>query len=192
ASKLTPLKTWQWFLLGIGLSQTETALMVLVIIWLLAIALREKLTKKLSYLKFNAMQIALVGLTVVALIVLTVAVAQGLLGRPEMQIVGNGSSAYSMNWYLDRADPLLSQPAVVSVPLWIYRALMLAWALWLAMAVLGWLRWGWQALNVGGIWMARPPKKPGSTGLFGRKQAVTQDQETRKTDIPSRKEPIDE
>jgi len=49
---------------------------------------------------------------------------------------------------------------------------MLAWALWLAMAVLSWLRWGWQSLNVGGLWMKRPPKEPGSGGLFSRKKVV--------------------
>lgn len=160
ASKLTPLASWQWFLLGIGLSQTETALMVLVIVWLFAIAFREKLTGQFSYAKFNAMQISLVCLTIVSLLVLAAAVANGLLGSPDMQIVGNGSNAYALNWYQDRADQLLPQPSLLSVPLWIYRALMLIWALWLAISVLGWLRWGWDALNVGGLWIKRPPKKP--------------------------------
>lgn len=180
ASKLTPLKSWQWFLLGIGLSQSETALMILVIIWLFAIAFREKLTKRLSYAQFNSIQVGLVCLTVVALIVLAGAVANGLLGRPDMQIVGNGSSAYALNWYQDRADQMLPQPSVVSVPLWIYRALMLAWALWLAIAVLNWLRWGWQSLNVGGLWMKKPSKESGSGGLFNRKKTV----ETEKPEAP--------
>ena len=90
--------------------------------------------------------------------VLAGAIANGLLGRPDMQITGNGSSAYALNWYQDRAGQTLPQPSIISVPLWIYRVLMLAWALWLAMAVLNWLRWGWQSLNVGGLWMKRPPK----------------------------------
>jgi len=184
ASKLTPLKSWQWFLLGIGLSQTETALMILVIIWLFAIAFREKLTKQLDYAQFNAMQIGLVCLTVVALIVLAGAVANGLLGRPDMQIAGNGSNAYALNWYQDRANQVLPQPTVISVPLWIYRALMLAWALWLAISVLSWLRWGWNALNVNGLWMKRPPRKPGSGGLFSRKKAVVEEAEKPETSAP--------
>ena len=57
------------------------------------------------------------------------------------------------------------------MPLWIYRLLMLLWALWLAISVLGWLRWGWGALNVGGIWIKRPPKKAGSGGLFNRNKS---------------------
>ena len=35
-----------------------------------------------------------------------------------------------------------------------YRLLMLAWALWLAFALLGWLRWGWQCLASDGLWRA--------------------------------------
>ncbi|MEZ5534328.1 MAG: MARVEL domain-containing protein [Thiolinea sp.] len=155
-SKLTPLKSWQWFLLGVGLSQTETTLMILVAGWLMALSLREKLNLNLKYWQFNAMQIALAGLTLIALLVLGGAVANGLLGQPEMQIAGNGSSAYSLQWYQDRSAEILAQPYVVSVPLWIYRALMLLWALWLAVAVLGWLRWGWQALNKGELWQSAP------------------------------------
>ena len=162
--------------------------MVLVIVWLLAIAFREKLSQKLSYAKFNAMQIGLVGLTVVSLAVLAAAVANGLLGSPDMQIAGNGSNAYTLNWYQDRADQLLPQPSVVSVPLWIYRALMLAWALWLAIAVLGWLRWGWQALNVGGLWMKRPPKKPGSGGFFSRNKTDNAETATPQADNPNSKD----
>jgi hypothetical protein len=42
-----------------------------------------------------------------------------------------------------------------------YRLAMLAWALWLAISLLGWLRWVWQSLNVSGgwrrLWRARAP-----------------------------------
>jgi hypothetical protein len=155
-SKLTPLKSWQWFLLGIGLSQTETTLMILVAGWLIAFSLREKLELQLKYWQFNLMQIALAGLTLIALMVLGGAVANGLLGRPEMQIAGNGSSSYLLSWFQDRSAEVLAQPYVLSVPLWIYRVLMLLWALWLAVAVLGWLRWGWQALNKGALWASKP------------------------------------
>lgn len=155
-SKLTPLKTWQWFLLGIGLSQTETTLMILVIAWLFALALREKMTISLKYWQFNLFQVALVGLTLLSLLVLMGAVANGLLGRPDMQIAGNGSSSYMLSWYQDRVTEQLPQPSVISVSLWWYRALMLVWALWLAIAVLSWLRWGWKAINVGGLWRSKP------------------------------------
>jgi len=168
-SRFTPLKSWQWLLLGIGLSQTHPLLMVVVAGWLLALALRAKYDATqfpLNWWQFNGIQLLLVVLTVVALGILSLALSMGLLGKPEMQIAGFGSSAYELNWYQDRSDATLPQPLVMSAPMWLYRVLMLAWALWLAIAVLGWLRWGWQALNVGGLWKKRPArvKKSERTG----------------------------
>ncbi|MEZ5447476.1 MAG: hypothetical protein R3E89_00015 [Thiolinea sp.] len=160
-SRLTLLKSWQWFLLGVGLSQTEPLLMIVVAGWLLAMALCEKYDAQrlpLSWWQFNLLQLGLTGLTLLALLIMGTALSQGLLGQPDMQIAGNGSSSYQLNWYQDRSDSVLPQPMVISAPLWLYRVLMLAWALWLAVTVLGWLRWGWKALNVGGLWQARPVK----------------------------------
>jgi len=34
----------------------------------------------------------------------------------------------------------------------VYRVAMLAWALWLALALLRWLRWGWTCFSEGGLW----------------------------------------
>jgi len=42
--------------------------------------------------------------------------------------------------------------SVVSVPIAFYRTAMLAWALWLARALLGWLRWGFESWSAGGVW----------------------------------------
>jgi hypothetical protein len=39
-----------------------------------------------------------------------------------------------------------------------YRGAMLAWALWLAVSLLRWLRWGWISFSEGGIWKSAPPK----------------------------------
>jgi hypothetical protein len=105
-------------------------------------------------------------LAVLTLVTLFWAVQQGLLGLPQMQIGGNGSSAYELNWYQDRSDPMLPLARVYSAPLLIYRLLMLAWALWLAFALLRWIGWAWQAFSQGGRWIEiklrlpkrRPPK----------------------------------
>jgi hypothetical protein len=40
--------------------------------------------------------------------------------------------------------------------MWVYRALMFAWALWIAVALLRWLRWAWHAWKVNGIWRGKP------------------------------------
>ena len=157
-TKLTPLNVGQWFLLGIGLSQTSPYLMVLVVIWLIALNYRQHYEHNRPYWQFNLLQLSLLGLTLLALMILIGAVANGLLGSPDMQIAGNASSAYYLHWYQDRTAMVLPQPAVVSVSIWYYRLLMLAWSLWLAVALLRWLRWGWQAFSAGSLWQSKPPK----------------------------------
>jgi hypothetical protein len=106
----------------------------------------------LSDRRFNAIQMGLAALTLVALLTLGVAVQQGLLGYPDMQIAGNGSTSTALHWYQDRSAATPIQAWVFSVPLWVYRVTMLAWALWLAAALLHWLRWGWVCYSAGGLW----------------------------------------
>ncbi|MEW6777398.1 MAG: hypothetical protein AB1405_13970, partial [Bdellovibrionota bacterium] len=50
----------------------------------------------------------------------------------------------------------MPRPWVLSAPILLYRLAMLAWALWLAFALLRWLRWGWDCLTAGGGWRKRP------------------------------------
>ncbi len=154
----TPLAFRHWFLLGIGLSQGSAVGALLVAGWLLALGARERVTGDLSPLRFNALQLALVVLTLFAAGALFDAIHQGLLGLPEMQIAGNGSTATALAWYQDQNEALLPRAFVLSVPLWVYRCLMLAWALWLAFALLRWLRWGFQCFGAGGFW--KPRKAP--------------------------------
>lgn len=151
---ITPLRTWQWLLLGLGLTQAPPWAGVLVVGWLLALGGRGRIRPELGNNLFNLLQIGLALLTLLALGALAAAIQQGLLGQPEMQIAGNGSSAARLLWYQDRAPALLPQAWVLSVPLAVYRLLMLAWALWLAFALLGWLRWGWGCYSRHGLWRA--------------------------------------
>ena len=150
--RLTPLRTWQWALLGVGLTQAPAWSAVLVVGWLLALGARARAPADLPRARFDLMQVGLVLLTLTALGLLFDAVRNGLLGLPEMQVEGNGSNGYLLRWYQDRSGPELPRASVLSAPLWLYRALMLAWALWLAFALLGWLRWGWEAFRTGGLW----------------------------------------
>ncbi|NJN45468.1 MAG: hypothetical protein HC808_02095 [Candidatus Competibacteraceae bacterium] len=148
----TPLSTGQWFLLGVGLSQAGIATTVLVVGWLLLLGRRKTAGDEWGKWSFNLLQIALVLLTPAALVALLYAINQGLLGPPTMQIAGNGSSAYQLQWYQDRSPAQLPEAWAISAPLIVYRGLMLAWALWLAFALLRWLNWGWQCFSSGGLW----------------------------------------
>jgi len=49
----------------------------------------------------------------------------GLLGLPQMQISGNGSSADHLQWFHDRAAGVLPRMRAVSLPLMAYRLAML-------------------------------------------------------------------
>ncbi|MBW8811354.1 MAG: hypothetical protein JF591_21615, partial [Lysobacter sp.] len=76
----------------------------------------------------------------------------------DMHVTGNGSYAQYLQWFADRSNDALPQAGALSLPLWVYKVLMLAWALWLANAVIGWLRDAFAAWTKDGYWRASPPK----------------------------------
>jgi hypothetical protein len=158
----TPLKTWQWMLLAVGLSQLSIVAAAFVVGWLHVLAWREA-KPQLSAHAFNLRQLAIVGSTLIVFALLLVTVERGLLGSPDMQVSGNGSYAGYLKWFSDRAGNELGEPdrpMVISAPMLIYRLAMLAWALWLALAVVKWLRWAWTAFGTGGFWQKPPPPPP--------------------------------
>ncbi|RPH69374.1 MAG: hypothetical protein EHM78_15515 [Myxococcaceae bacterium] len=155
----SPLRLAAWVLLGVGLTQVSVPSAAVVVVWLLALGWRAAAGARVRpWWLFDWMQLALVVLTGFAFLALFEAVRRGLLGQPDMQIAGNGSVVSALRWTADRVPGALPQPLVVSVPLLVYRLAMLAWALWLATALLRWVRQGWQALGTGGLWRPRPPK----------------------------------
>ncbi len=155
---ITPLKGWQWLLLGLGLTQVPVVMCLLVVGWLLAMGFKERQSAPEKRLVYNAMQFGMILLTLGALACLFAAVHAGLIGQPEMQIAGNRSTEAALNWTQDRIVSLMPQPWVVSVPVWVYRCLMLAWSLWLALSLLTWLKWGWRCYAKDGLWRKKPPK----------------------------------
>ncbi|MET0793973.1 MAG: hypothetical protein ABW061_20805, partial [Polyangiaceae bacterium] len=151
-----PLKRYEWMLLAIGLSQIPLPAAALVVGWLVALGFRRTHPAERRWL-FDLGQLALVGWTLTAIGILVYAVQQGLMGTPDMQIRGNGSSSEFLQWFDDRTGPIAEQPYVFSVPMLAYRGAMLAWALWLAVSLLRWLRWGWLSFSDGGLWKSAPP-----------------------------------
>jgi hypothetical protein len=157
---LAPLKTHQWLLLGLGLTQVPPITALVVVGWLLALGLRKEKTPPDKWLPFNAVQFLLVIWTLAALAGLYEAVERGLLGTPDMQIAGNQSTRYLFHWTQDRISSAMPRPWAISLPLWVYRALMLFWSLWLAFSLLKWLQWGWRCFSSGQLWKKLPPRKP--------------------------------
>ncbi len=153
---ISPLGRIEWVLLAIGLTQVHIAAAMIVVAWLFLLAWRGKLDPHASrWWSFNLRQIGLVLLTLVALGILIVVVGEGLLGQPEMFIVGNGSRQTWLQWFQPRGGTSLPETTVVSVSVWFYRLLMLFWALWLASALLRWLMTGWKHFSHGGAWRQR-------------------------------------
>jgi hypothetical protein len=156
----TPLRLRHWLLLGLGFSAFAWTAYALVVMWLIALGLRARMRapEQMPGVRFDLLQLGLVALTVLALGVLIGAIPQGLLGLPDMHVAGNGSSAGTLRWFSDRSSGALPSAGVLSLPLWVYKVAMLAWALWLANALIGWLRWAFDAWTHGGYWRKRQPK----------------------------------
>jgi len=156
--KLSPISRLQWMLLALGLTQIHFAAALVVVGWFFLTAWRGKNAGAISPWKFDLLQVFLAGLTLVALGILVTAVREGLLGDVEMFIRGNDSSRTYLQWFQPRSGNELPQPFVLSVSIWFYRFLMLAWALWLAVALIRWLKWAWTQFSEGGCWR-RPPRR---------------------------------
>lgn len=150
-TSLTPLRTQHWVLLGLGLSQAPVAVVAIVAGYFLVLGLRARRPDLHRWL-FDLRQILLVIWTLVTAGILFVAVREGLLSTPDMDIAGNGSHAHQLQWFADRTGSTPPSPWVLSAPLLVYRVVMLAWALWLALAVIRWSKWAWRSFSHDGVW----------------------------------------
>ena len=149
----SPLATHEWVLLGLGLSTLSWGVLALVALWLFAMKWRGNWAGGVSRWQFNAVQVVLAGLTFVAVSSLLFSgIRDGLLSTPDMGVIGPGSNGGSFSWFVDRTDGTLPQPLVLSLPLWVFKTLVFAWAVWAAFAVLRWLRAAWHAWRSNGYW----------------------------------------
>ena len=149
----SPLKFHEWLLLGLGLSTASWSVFVLVAAWLFAIRWREGWGEKAPPQFFNLVQIGLAALTLFALSTLIFSgIRYGLLESPDMGVAGPGSGFGTFTWFNDQSESALPQPTLISFPLWVYRTLMFAWALWIAVALVRWLKRAFAAWTLHGFW----------------------------------------
>ncbi len=163
----SPLRTVEWMLLVIGLTQVSLPAALAVVAWLFTLAWRRgEAYQRFGNGVFNTLQVFLILLTVTALGILVSAVSEGLLGNPEMFINGNDSTTTELHWFQARSGNLLPRPGCISVSIWWYRFFMLAWALWLAASLIRWLHQGWQAFTTGGAfhWKPKAATTPAAAG----------------------------
>lgn len=165
----SPLKTWQWLLLSFGFAQVPVAVLFVVVSWFAAMTWRRSFWRKrtdISYAAgFDLSQLMLAGWTVAALGSLYGAIHSNLLLDVDMQVAGGGSNNHSLVWYVDRVTDVLPQPAMLSLPLLVWRLAMLLWSLWLVYSLLKWLPWAWASYSDGGLWRRTqrsvPPARSG-------------------------------
>jgi hypothetical protein len=150
-SRRSPLRSWQWALLAVGLAQIPAYAAVVVVGWFFFVDWRSRRTLS-SALAHDARQIGLVLWTAAAFVSLYGAVHAGLLAIPDMQVAGAGSTPTALVWYADRISGAMPTPWVISLPMWTWQAITLVWALWLAASLLRWVRWAWRSFSVGELW----------------------------------------
>jgi hypothetical protein len=160
----SPLTSAQWVLLALGLSVLPALAALVVAGFVFALALRGRQQPPNAW-AFDAVQLVVAGWALVSLGILYVAIHQGLLFRPDMQVAGGGSTDTVLRWYADRVTGDTPATGVLSLPLWLYRVAMLLWALWLAAALVRGVGPAWRAFSEGGVWrsiprMPRAPKPP--------------------------------
>lgn len=153
---LAPLGPWRWLLLGLGFSTFSWPVLGVVALWLLACGAREKFgIDDLNWWRFNIVQVIVGGLTIIALLSILTALPQGLLGTPDMHVTGHQSYGTELGWFADRSTSMLPHASAFTVPMWIYKALILVWALWLSFALVRWLPWVWKCFSSDGYWRSR-------------------------------------
>ena len=155
----TPLRTHHWLLLGLGFSTFNWPVLGVVVLWILAVGARDKWRSDVSWWRFNVMQVVIVAVTVIALISIVASLPMGLLGEPNMHVTGNNSYGNALSWFADRSDSALPVSTAMTVPMWIYKVLILGWALWLSFALLKWLPWTWQCFAREGFFRSRQRDK---------------------------------
>ena len=145
-----------------GLSQLPAVGALIVVAFVFALAGRGRRPLRHAG-AFDLLQIGLVVWAFVSLGLLYVAIQQGLLFRPDMQVAGNGSTDTVLRWYADRVSGEMPAAGILSLPLWHYRVAMLAWALWLAASLVRAAGGGWHAFGEGGLWRPLPLSRARAT-----------------------------
>ncbi|MBI5609039.1 MAG: hypothetical protein HY902_09175 [Deltaproteobacteria bacterium] len=155
-----PLQTRHWLGLALGLAPLPPLLALAVVGWVVVVGWRRRYGlqgwgeggRLLPNALHNLLQLALAGWTLFAMATLYGAIHQNLLLDVDMQVAGMNSTGTLLRWYVDRIDGALPAARVWSLPLWVWRALMLGWALWLVLLLTKLLPWAWRAYASGALW----------------------------------------
>lgn len=152
----SPLSIVGWIILGLGLSLNNWGTLVLVAVWFSAITASQMRSDKMQISRYNGIQMLLYLLSIITILSLIATVPISLLSSPNMGIEGNFSSTYSLNWFTDKSLGSLPDIAILTLPIWVYKGLMLTWVIWLSFSLINWVKWAWKKLGVHGYWKKVP------------------------------------
>ena len=152
-----PLAPWEWLLLVVGMSQLPVITLAPVVAGFMALEWRQRKPLE-QWWAFDLYQLVLVGLVMAMGLALYAALHTNLLLDVDMQVQGVGSTNSSLEWYIDQVDGQIPEVGIHSVPLLVWRGIMLLWALWLATRCIKWLPWAWKAFSHEGLWRMSYPK----------------------------------
>ncbi len=121
--------------------------------------------RKVANAWFALRQLFIIGYTLMTFGLMVWAVQAGLLGDPQMSIQGPECWDQHLRFFVDRSEGELPTATLLTLPVWVFRALMFVWALWLAVSLVKWARWGWGSFKDGGLF--RPEGAPPRHRHFG-------------------------
>ena len=155
--RTTPLRTHDWLLLGFGFSTSFWLAFAVVAVWLIVHGTRKSWGANISEPVYRVSQIGFGALTLAAFAAIVAGIGAGLLGNPDMSVTGFASVGNELRWFADQTGNAIPEATAYSVPLWAYKVLILAWALWLSFALIRWLPWVWHCFSEEGLWYRREP-----------------------------------
>lgn len=157
---LTPYGTLTWVLLFLGLSQAGLIGCAIIVGTLLLCGAKKIFLSK-GYIEnrgvYNGFQVILMVLTAFSIVMVLITLKHGLLNNPEVFISGLNSYQGSLYWYAE--NNTVSSPWAFFLPVWVYRILMFAWAMWFAAKSINMLKWIWENLNEGTLWIKPAAKE---------------------------------
>ncbi|TDR23583.1 oligosaccharide repeat unit polymerase [Marinicella litoralis] len=166
--KYSPLKFWQWLVLGCAFGTFSWLAFSVVASWLFFVGWKQDFNGFDSRAKRILLQWFSVFFTIGTIGVLIATVAYGLLSYPDMGVAGQNASSSTLYWYLDSGLDVLPNITLLSVHLWWYKLLILLWSIWISFAVINWLKCLFLSLNKEDWW----PK-------FNRKKQAAKEVETK-------------
>jgi hypothetical protein len=143
----SPLAPKQWLVLAPGLTQAPPIVGAIVVAWIFVVSHRRDRDAS-TRLADGTKQVGIAALTFAALVCFAACIYVGVtrprnLLETEVWRSANASSFAGYGklvWYFDKSDAALAQPWFVSTPEWVWKVLVLAWAVAAFMALWPFLR----------------------------------------------------